>query len=273
MITLHTVVRNEERFVKSALLSALSQREVVRALVWDTGSTDDTVSQINSIKDERIEFQQKGKADRKTLVLLRKEQLKLTKTPWFLLIDGDEIWPKKNLSKLIQAMKKCSNLPAGALAKEGETIALVNRTRNVVGDLRHYLPDSEGHYQIGPWRGHLNIRAIRNIAGLSVRGVYPNEWYEYGGLKIQEYPECFSAQKDTPWRMSRSILNGQRKYCLKFVDTWYLHVTHLKRSKSWLSEIATIDRLKKHKWFYKLKGKKLLKMKKSELPKPLSNFA
>lgn len=236
MITLYMIVKNEDRFIKQALVAALAVKDVERALVWDTGSIDKTVQEILSIKDSRIEFAQKRNVSRKQLVLLRNEQLKMTKSPWILLVDGDEIWPEKNLYKLISAMKRC----------DSETIALVNRTRNVVGDLRHYLPDFEGHYQIGKWRGNLNIRAIRNISGLTVKGEYPNEWYELGGVKIQDQSER-----------------------LKFVDTWYLHTTHLKRSGSWLSEVSTIDRLKKHKWIYWLRKKNLLKMAESELPKLL----
>lgn len=263
MITLHTIVKNEGKFVKVALLSALSFSEVERALVWDTGSTDNTVEEILSIKDTRIEFRQRGNVDRKTLVLLRKEQLAATKTPWFMLVDGDEIWPEENLQKLISAMKN----------PKPEIIALVNKTRNAVGDLHHYLPGPEGHYQIGPWSGHLNIRAIRNLARLTVKGEYPNEWFEVGGKKIQDHPACpEDYKKIRPWRPPAGEASTPRsdlKRCLKFVDTWYFHTTHLKRSGSWLSEFLTIDRLKKHKWFYRLIGKKLLEMKKSELPKLL----
>lgn len=257
MITIHTIVCNEDRFIKAALTSVLESSDVTRALVWDAGSIDKTVTEIQSINDPRIEFRQLGKVDRKQLVEYRNEQLKLTKTPWFMLLDGDEIWPKKNLKVLISAMKQCSHLPAVALrsetsvsktsAKEGGTIALVNRTRNAVGDLYHYLPESEGHYQIGPWKGHLNIRAIRIVGGLSVEGEYPDEWYELGGKKIQDYPEC---SKDSPLSTQRTVL----KKCLRFIDTWYLHTTHLRRSSSLRAGLTTIDRLKKRKWFFKLKS-------------------
>jgi len=233
MITLHSIVKNEGRFIKAALISALVSKEVKRALVWDTGSTDGTVKQILSIKDKRIEFQQKGNVDRSGLAQLRNQQLKATKTPWILLVDGDEIWPEKNLQNLVLTIKRCGP----------ETIALVNKTRNVVGDIYHYLPDSEGHYQIGSWTGHLNIRAIRNLPGLTVKGEYPDEWYEYEGKKIQEQPEK-----------------------LEFADIWYLHTTHLKRSDNWLAELKTVDRLKKHKWFYWLKRIKLNEMSQVEVP-------
>ena len=43
MITLHAIVKNEDRFIKAALVSALTSKDVKRALVWDTGSTDNTV--------------------------------------------------------------------------------------------------------------------------------------------------------------------------------------------------------------------------------------
>ncbi|MBI5357136.1 glycosyltransferase [Candidatus Collierbacteria bacterium] len=236
MITLHTIVKNEDRFIKAVLISALASKDVKRALVWDTGSTDNTVHEILSINDSRIEFMEKGNVSRKKLVILRNEQLGMTKTPWILLVDGDEIWPKNNLEKLISIMKSCGP----------ETIALVNKTRNVVGDLYHYLPESEGHYQIGHYRGHLNIRAIRNLPRLTVKGVYPKEWYEYGGKKIQDIPER-----------------------LKFIDTWYLHTTHLKRSENWLSELSTIDRLKKHKWFINLRDARSIQMDKQEIPEVL----
>jgi len=257
VITLHTVVKNEERFIKQALSAALSCNEVKRVLVWDTGSTDKTVEEILSLADKRIEFQQKGKVDRKGLVQLRKQQLEMTKTPWFLLVDGDEIWPEKNLKKLISAIKQSGP----------ETIALVNKTRNVVGDIYHYLPEPEGHYQIDQWKGHLNIRAIRNLSGLTVKGEYPNEWYELHDKKIQNFSIC--SNQESPGRTARRFLDRYQDFCLQFVDTWYLHTTHLKRSGNWLSELLTIDRLKKHKWFYRLKGNQLLKMGKFELPKLL----
>ena len=56
---------------------------------------------------------------------------------------------------------------------------------------------------------------------------------------------------------------------LKFVDTWYLHTTHLKRSNSWLAEFKTVDRLKKNKWFYWLKRIKLNEMLRVEVPEIL----
>jgi len=210
-ITTHTIIKNEEKFIKQVLFSV--EKFADKMLVWDTGSTDKTVEIVKSINSSKIKFKQCSKVDRVGLVKLRNEQIKLTKTPWFLILDGDEIWPEKNLSKLISAMKK---------AKQ-DTIALVNRTKNCIGDLNHFSPEEKGKYQIGPWKGHLNIRAIKNIKGLKVKGEYPLEAYTLNGRKIQDLVER-----------------------LEFVDTWYLHATHLKRS-SWLHQLRVIDRMKKFK--------------------------
>jgi glycosyltransferase involved in cell wall biosynthesis len=210
-ITTHTIVKNEQNWIKQALLSVIDQ--VDQMLVWDTGSTDKTVAIIKSINSPKIVFSQKGPVDRQQLVNLRNLQIKATRTPWFILLDGDEIWPKNNLVQLIKAMEKV----------QLNTIALVNRTKNCVGDINHFLPESKGRYRIGPWQGHLNIRAIRNLPGLKVVGEYPDEAYIYQGKKLQDQPER-----------------------LEFVDTWYLHATHLKRT-GWWHSLKVIDRLKKFK--------------------------
>lgn len=230
-VTSHTIVKNEERWIKAGLLSVIDY--IQEMLVWDTGSTDKTVEIIKSIKNPKIKFKEVGKVTRRRLVKLRNQQIKETEADWFLLLDGDEIWPKKNLLKLFRAAEK----------SDKKTIALVNRTRNCIGDIYHYLPESKGRYQIGHWRGHLNIRIIRNLPGLVVVGEYPLETYLLQGVSLQK-------------QVAR----------LKFVDTWYLHLTHLKRS-GWWHQLKTIDRIRKFKFF----GKGI-RMRKEELPEALRNI-
>jgi len=228
-LTTHTIVKNEENFIKFVISAVIDC--VDKMLVWDTGSTDKTVKIINSLKNKKIKFQQCGEVSREELVVLRNEQIKQTKTSWFFLLDGDEIWPKKNLAKMIKTMKEARK----------ETIALVNKTRNSIADIYHYLPEESGRYKIGKWRGHLNIRAIRNLAGMKVIGSYPLETYTYNEKPLQNLTER-----------------------LEFVDTWYLHTTHLKRS-AWSHQIKVMDRIKKYKFW----GKRL-KIKAGQLPEVLS---
>lgn len=214
-ITVHTIIKNEEKFIKYALLSVL--RFVDQILVYDTGSGDKTLEIIARLKSNKIILKKYDHVDREKLVYLRNQQIKETKTPWIMILDGDEIWPENNLQKMLSACRQAKSKIQG----------LVCKTRNCVGDIYHYLPENKGRYRIGSWTGHLNIRFLKKTPDLQVLGRYPQESYNYAGISIQN-------QLDK----------------LEFVDTWYLHATHLKRS-NWAGQITTIDRLKKFKFWGK----------------------
>lgn len=233
-ITSHTIVKNEEKFIKPALEAVLPYVE--KALVWDTGSQDKTAEIIKSLNNPKIEFEQKGSVDALGLVKQRQQQIAETKTDWILLVDGDEIWPAANLEKLLKAAETANK----------KTVALVCKTRNCIGDIYHYLPERKGKYKIGDWQGHLNIRLARNLAGLAVKGMYPDEAYVYSGIALQDQPER-----------------------LEFVDTWYLHTTHLQRT-SFTNQFQVLGRSKKFKfWKFWEKG---IRMDKSELPEVLTDY-
>jgi glycosyltransferase involved in cell wall biosynthesis len=191
-VTAQMVVKNEERFVWFAVVAVLPFVE--RFLITDTGSTDRTWSVLSSIKDPKIVLKRR----RESVVTVRQRQLTQTKTPWFLLVDGDEIWPKK---QLVQLLKLTKELPKGKLA-------VVNRTRNCVGDVWHYLPKETGRYQFGQWRGHLNIRLMRTLP-YEIEGTYPWEEYRLAGESINQMAER-----------------------LELTNSWLLHVTHLSRSSA-----------------------------------------
>lgn len=226
-ITGHCIVKNEDIWVWFALQSVLPFCEEI--LVYDTGSTDNTVSIIKSINSPKIKFEEKGLVTPKQLVDLRRDQIKKTKTDWFLIIDGDEIWPEENIAELIKA--------AEGLSKD--KLALFNRVRNCVGDIYHYLPESAGRYQIGGIKGHLNIRLIKNVPGLDIKGIYPLESYTFDNRSIQE-------QVDK----------------LEFMDTWLLHMSFLKRSSSDKSKVSGSFGKSK-------KAEKGIKFSKNDLPKIL----
>ena len=193
-ITVHCIVKNEDCWVWFAINSVLPFVEQI--LIYDTGSEDKTVDIIKSIKSPKIIFEEKGSVEAEGLVSLRQEQVNRTETDWFLILDGDEIWPKKQFEILIKAASKCHQ----------NTPALFNRVRNSIGDVYHYLPESAGKYEINRMRGNLNIRMIRKSADLKIIGEYPLESFTNVNGPIDK-------QKD-----------------IKFVDCWYLHTTFLKRS-------------------------------------------
>jgi len=197
MITGHTVVKNEDQFVEYAILSVLPYLD--KLLIYDTGSKDNTVEIIRNIRSEKIYFEEKGPVTPEELVNLREEQIAKTKTEFFMLVDGDEIWPRSNIQKFLTDLK---NMPK-------EKVAVYCLTRNAVGDIYHYLPESAGSYRFQGKRGYFSMRGFRNVKGLTVSGIYPLETYKYQGRSLNDWGEK-----------------------LNFCDTWYLHLTHLCRSSS-----------------------------------------
>ena len=226
LVTVHVLIKNEDRWIWYTLMSVLDY--VDKILIYDTGSTDRTIDIIKSIDSPQIILESHPISTRQDLVKLRRDQLERTTTPWFMLLDGDEIWPQANLFKLLTA----------ASAAPQDTMAFFTRTRNCVGDVHHYLPESKGHYQIKGITGHLNIRLIRKVPNLKITGQYPLEAYTLNGQSLQSIEDR-----------------------IEFVDTWYLHTTHLPRSTQPQSETNVIDRLQKRKLW-----RPSLKMPKSELP-------
>lgn len=227
-VTIHTIIKNEDQWIWYALMSVIDFADQI--LIYDTGSTDNTLDIIKSINSPKIVLESHLASTREDLVKLRQLQLDRTRTPWFMLLDGDEIWPQENLHQLFKAA-------AGA---NSPTLAFVTRTRNCIGDIYHYLPEAKGHYRIAGRTGHLNIRLIRKAPDLRVMGEYPLETYTLAGTPIQNLE-------------SRT----------QFVDTWYLHLTHLSRSTLRSSTSSVIDRLKKHKFRFGIK------MTRAELPQVL----
>ena len=163
-ITAHMVVKNEDQWVWFAIQSILPH--VSTLLVTDTGSTDHTLEIIKNISSSKIILLQVNTNNPQQITDIRQTQLNLTKTDWFWLIDGDEIYPDKTAKEIIHATN--SNF-------EG----VVVRRYDLLGDVYHRQRESIGQYQIFGRKGHLLGRVFnkKKIKGLYVKGVYPNEGY------------------------------------------------------------------------------------------------
>lgn len=200
-IWVNTVVYNEENFIWFSIMSVVDY--VDKVLVWDTGSTDNTVDIIKDIqkkKGDKIDFREVGKVDDLKFSLVRQKMLEASKCDWILILDGDEIWLDDSIKKVAETINK-----------EGDNLdALVVPFYNLVGDVYHYQEEAAGNYQILDKKGHLTIRAInRNIPGLHIEKPYGNEgFYDGNGQEIH--------QRD--------------KSRLLYLDASYLHATHLIRS-------------------------------------------
>lgn len=200
-ITVHTIVKNEEQWVWYALMSVIGF--VDKIFVFDTESTDKTVAIIKTIKSPKIVFEQKGRVDAFGLRKLRQEQLERTTTDWFLIVDGDEVWPKETLKEVKSLINKAPL----------DIYGIVVPAWNLIGDLNHFHPESVDYqwpYAPKKIKGWFNLRAInRKIPGLYLKGSYPLEAYcDRKNIPLQNY--------------------GSKR--LLFTKNRYFHMSYLPRS-------------------------------------------
>lgn len=194
------LVRNEDRWIWFAVMSVIER--VDKILIWDTGSTDKTVEIIKSIKSPKIEFKEYGPVTRENYPEARQAMLETTCADWMFLIDGDEIWRKDDIRKVVEAVNQ----------RGDEAESVVVKTINFVGDIYHYQEEEAGRYEIAGRKGHLNLRAMNmKIPGLHAAGAHGQQGYfDIDNKPIQE-------------RDPKKIL---------FVDASYFHATHLSRSSA-----------------------------------------
>ena len=197
-ITTQTLFKNEDKFIWYAL--SAWEPYATQMLVWNDESSDQSEEIVKGIKSSKIKYKHISASSEAQLTLLRNQMLQQTKTEWFLLLDGDEIWNNSTVTKFLDYIE---NQPASVYA-------IVMRTRNCVGDVYHYLPEDEGRYELLGKRGHLNIRAYRKLPGFRWEGQYPLEKY------VDARGSSINDQQDR----------------LSFFDNFYWHMTHLPRSSS-----------------------------------------
>lgn len=160
----HTLVKNEERYLWFAVKSVVDY--VDRILIWDTDSTDRTVDVIEILKKEfprKIDFKEIGTVGLNSFTSARNDMLNESLCDWIMLLDGDEVWWKKNIERA-----------RDLIHRSGDYLeSLVHRTYNVIGDIYHYQEEKAGRYNIDDEVGHLNIRFFsKNIPG--IKFIYPH---------------------------------------------------------------------------------------------------
>lgn len=167
------LVKNEDQWVRYSLLSILPYADVI--LVTDTGSSDHTVEAINSLTSPKIKLTQLNAPTPAAVTMARQAQLRATQTPWFWVVDGDEIYPKKATQEVLAAIK--------TNAYHGVTL----RRYDLLGDLYHRQVETVGSYQLWGQTGHLVLRALNQtkIKGLHLAGDYPLEgYYDARGVPV-----------------------------------------------------------------------------------------
>lgn len=202
-ITTHTIVKNDENWIWYSLMSVKDQ--VSDMLVIDDASDDKTVEIIKTISDPKIKLLEKKLATPAQFTKARNDLVEKTKTDWFLLLDGDEIWNRETLRQLIVFLE----------SQPKTILSVAMRTRNCIGDIYHFLPESAGKYEILGRKGHLTIRAYRKLPGLSWTGDYPLEKYDIDEKHLAFFEGYYWHMTHLPRTSSKSQVKGWRKIKLE----------------------------------------------------------
>ena len=195
------MLKNEEKWVWYSLVSVVGFVEDI--IIYDTGSTDRTVEIVEEfIKrfggEVNIIFEQKGSTSKENFFKLRQEQIDRTRTDWFLVLDGDEIWYRKDLQ-----------LVSENLSSDCDMIAI--RFHNAIGDVFHAKDYNSESYMIKGIKGSITLKVInRNIHGLACKGDYGVEGYVDSKNRPIQY-------------------NEDR---IKILDGKFFHASYLQRSSS-----------------------------------------
>lgn len=215
-ISAHVLFKNEEKWLWYSACSVIDH--VDKLLLWDTGSTDRSWEIAILIKEKYpnkvILNRVLGDFDE---AKVRQEMLDATDTDWFIVVDGDEIWWEDSIKKL-------TNL----IQKNGDKLeSIITPMVVLVGDIFHFQENSAGRYKFGNKLGHYALRAInKKIDGLSSNKPHGQwGWTDGEGKMIQN-------------RDSNKI---------GFVDSPYLHLTHLQRSFTRSKDLEVVKRKNKLK--------------------------
>jgi glycosyltransferase involved in cell wall biosynthesis len=218
-IWVHTLFKNEERYLWYSVMSVIDY--VDKVLLWDTGSTDNSLEIAKEIKErfpKRVEFKTFGEVDVDEFTKVRQEMLDETKSDWVWIVDADEVWWEDSIKELVSLIEKKGN----------NLDSIVTPIINVVGDIYHRQEEKAGLYSIDGKKGHMSIRAMNmNIPGLHLEKPHGTQGFFDGkGVLIQDR----SSKK-------RAHMNGA-----------YLHFTHMIRSISKNEDKKVPKRSKKYKY-------------------------
>lgn len=218
-ISAHTLVKNEERFIWFSINSIIDYVDEV--LLWDTGSTDDTIQIIKELKKtypSKIKVNFLGSVDIREFTQIRQEMIHETNSDWIIIVDGDEVWWDDKIKETTRLMRENKTLQT-----------IVNEYRNLVGDIYHFQDPKASYYKFDGKKGPYTIRAIslRNIKGLNANKPHGKQGYfDKNGVLVQDLNSA-----------NRAWINGIS----------YLHFTHLIRSSSLDQDKKVIKRDIKYK--------------------------
>lgn len=209
-LTAHMVVMNEEKWIWYSIASIIDYVDYL--IIYDTGSTDNTVKIIDTFIDgryhDKISFSKKGSVTREQFVSLRNEQVQNTKTDYFLVVDGDEVYFRSQMIELREALDSDEQYDCGIMSFVC-----------CAGDVFHYRDSSRQHYRHGDKTGAITMRVFpTHIGGGRITcGDSTRQWdgyYDVAGTKI-------------------AVENGFKVF---WGTGFYLHMSYMQRSSSMLKD-------------------------------------
>lgn len=213
----HTLVKNEARWLWYSVSSFIEH--IDKLLLWDTGSTDGSIEIEQELKrkyPDKIDLNFRKQFSVQDFTRIRQEMLKATLSDWFLVVDGDEIWWRESIKRVI--------LEINRRGKKKESLAVPAVLP--VGDIFHRQEEKAGGYRLAGKVGHIGLRGInRKIPGLCALGPHGQMgWADKEGKMIQE-------------RSAKKII---------YVDAPFLHTTYLPRA-SGKKDAEVVKRAQKRK--------------------------
>ena len=201
-ITAHSIIKNEENWIWYSLMSVLDQVDEI--IVYDTGSTDNTIEIIESINSPKIKLKKVDSITSKNFSNYKNQMLGETKTNWFFALDGDEIWNKEMFKIVIDRLKEASENKVGGLVHYLE----------FVKDIMHYYRGHEQKiypYNIKRSYGWMTTRFIKQQKTLESRNNYGME-----GWWVNDHELQASGYDNLIWNY----------------DVYYFHARNLLRSST-----------------------------------------
>lgn len=201
---------NEERWCWYAIMSVIDY--VDHMIIYDTGSTDETVSIVKDILripkyKEKIIFEEKGRVEREEFVRLRDEMVQRTEDDYFMIVDGDEIHYEEQMKKIRIALDSNENYELGIIG-----------FICCAGDVNHYRNPLTEHYCFDGREGALGHR----ITSMHINGIH-----------------CGS--KDGKWDgfydINETYVVPENGYKTYWADGFYLHMSNMLRSSSLKKDI------------------------------------
>jgi len=205
-LTIHMMVKNEERYIRQTLESVLPY--VDEAVITDTGSTDKTKEYISVLRDKyettcymsflerpvvKDSIHWNGNHLSKELTDIRNEMFEFTGTDWVWQVDGDEIYTPSAIEDIRLAMTMLEN-------KKYKGIQVPIKW--CISDSQYILP--------GPFPKTLRIFQNANKHYGKWVGEFPNEFFYVDGVPITMHdPRCFTTSN--PFMHMSIALHPERR--------------------------------------------------------------